>query len=325
MLHRPTCRLSYTAAMACLFVANGVARSVSQVATTPPAAPNPGTKVVMLGTGNPAPIPERSGPSTAIVVDGIAYLIDFGPGVVRRAAAAAARHNLPALRPTAIQYAFVTHLHSDHTVGYPDLIFTPWVVGRREPLEVFGPPGLRSMTDHVLAAWAEDIRIRNEGIERDLPEHSQNGYRVHVHEVAEPGVVYRNGRVTVAAFIRRHGDWTHAYGYRFDTPDRRIVISGDGNATEETIRACDGCDVLIHEVYTEKGYAAGPPAWRRLRDKYHSSTRQLAALAARARPKLLVLYHQMYYFDASTEADLLEEMRRYYQGPFASAKDLDVY
>lgn len=325
MLRGGTCLLTLGTAIANSLVAGGAERPASQAPVTTPAATNSPTQVVMLGTGTPAPIPERSGPATAIVANGIAYLVDFGPGVVRRAAAAAARHQIPALRPTAIRYAFVTHLHSDHTVGYPDLVFTPWVVGRREPLEVFGPPGLQAMTDHMLAAWAEDIRIRNEGMERDLPEHSQNGYRVRVHETAEPGVVYRNGRVTVTAFLRRHGDWTHAYGYRFDTPDRRIVISGDGNPTDATIQACDGCDLLIHEVYTEKGYAAAPPAWQRYREKYHSSTRQLAALAARARPKLLVLYHQMYYFDASTEADLMEEMRRYYQGPFVSAKDLDIY
>lgn len=325
MLRAGTCLVALGVPIAASLVADEAEQPAFQAPVTAPAATKSPTQVVMLGTGNPAPIPERSGPATAIVANGIAYLVDLGPGVVRRAAAAAARHQIPALRPTAIHHAFVTHLHSDHTVGYPDLVFTPWVVGRREPLEVFGPPGLRAMTDHVLAAWAEDIRVRNEGLERDLPEHSQNGYRVRVHEITEPGVVHRDVGMTVTAFPRRHGDWTHAYGYRFDTPDRRIVISGDGNPTDATIQACDGCDLLIHEVYTEKGYALAPPAWQRLREKYHTSTRQLGELAARARPKLLVLYHQMYYFDASTEADLMEEMHRYYKGPFASSKDLDIY
>ena len=100
------------------------------------------TQIVLLGTGNPGPTPERSGPATAIIVNGQPYLVDFGPGVVRRAAAAQQK-GITALNPINIGYAFVTHLHSDHTVGYPDLIFTPWVVGRKVPLEVYGPPGSR--------------------------------------------------------------------------------------------------------------------------------------------------------------------------------------
>ena len=127
------------------------------------------TQVVLLGTGNPGPSPERSGPATAIIVNGQPYLVDFGPGVVRRAAAAQQK-GIGALNPINIKYAFVTHLHSDHTIGYPDLIFTPWIIGRKVPLEVFGPPGIRAMTDHVLAAWADDITIRTGPIERDIPE-----------------------------------------------------------------------------------------------------------------------------------------------------------
>jgi ribonuclease Z len=110
------------------------------------------TKIVLLGTGNPGPDPDRSGPATAIVVSGTAYLIDFGPGVVRRAAAAFLDKDIKELEPTKLRVAFVTHLHSDHTVGYPDLIFTPWTVGRRVPLEVYGPKGLRAMTEHLLEA-----------------------------------------------------------------------------------------------------------------------------------------------------------------------------
>src|SRR5215813_5202671 len=139
--------------------------------------PSP-TQVVLLGTGNPAPTPDRSGPATAIIVNGEAYLVDFGPGVVRRAAAAQQK-GIAALNPTNILHAFVTHLHSDHTVGYPDLIFTPWVVGRKLPLEVYGPPGIKAMTNHVLAAWADDIKIRTGPLERDIV--SANGYRVNAH------------------------------------------------------------------------------------------------------------------------------------------------
>jgi ribonuclease Z len=102
----------------------------------PRASQSSSTKVVLLGTGTPAATPDRSGPATAIVVNDTAYLVDFGPGVVRRASAAAAGSGITALQPTRLQIAFVTHLHSDHTVGCADLIFSPWTLGRRIPLEV---------------------------------------------------------------------------------------------------------------------------------------------------------------------------------------------
>ena len=282
------------------------------------------TQVVLLGTGNPGPSPERSGPATAIIVNGQPYLVDMGPGVVRRAAAAQQK-GIGALNPVNLTHAFVTHLHSDHTVGYPDLIFTPWVVGRKVPLEVYGPPGIKAMTDHVLAAWADDITIRNEGLDRYLPEHGPEGYRVNAHEVS-PGVVYKDSNVTVTAFTVKHGEWgPRAFGYRFQTADRTIVITGDTSPSESVVEQCQGCDILIHEVYTEAGYARASPEWQRLRRAYHTSSRQLGELATRARPGLLVLYHQSYQFTESTEEDLMREMRAVYGGRFVSGHDLDVF
>lgn len=280
------------------------------------------TQIVLLGTGNPGPTPDNSGPSTAIIVDGDPFLVDFGPGVVRRAAAAQQK-GISALRPANIRYAFVTHLHSDHTAGYPDLIFTPWVVGRNGPLEVFGPRGIKAMTDHVLAAWAADIEIRRGGVESALM--SADGYRVNAHEI-EAGVVYRAGKVTVTAFNVKHGEWgNRAFGYRFQTPDRTIVISGDTTPTQTVVDACNGCDVLIHEVYTEAGYAKASPEWRRMRREDHTSSRQLGELATRAHPGLLILYHQSYQFNESNEQDLMREMRAVYRGRFVSGHDLDVF
>ncbi len=106
----------------------------------------------MLGTGNPNANPDRSGPAVAIVVGDQPYLIDFGPGVVRRAAAAAL-NGIEGLRVNRLNRAFVTHLHSDHTAGFSDLILTPWVLDRNEPLEVYGPEGIKSMSKHILAAY----------------------------------------------------------------------------------------------------------------------------------------------------------------------------
>ena len=115
-------------------------------------APASRTQVVLLGTGTPPPDPDRSGPATAIVVDDSAYIVDLGPGVVRRAQAAVLDKGIKALAPANIRIAFLTHLHSDHTAGYPDLILTGWTAGRRLPLDVYGPPGVTAMTRHLLEA-----------------------------------------------------------------------------------------------------------------------------------------------------------------------------
>jgi ribonuclease BN (tRNA processing enzyme) len=285
--------------------------------------PSPITNVVLLGTGTPGPSPDRSGPCVAIVVNGTPYLVDLGPGVVRRASAAF-RNGVKGLHFSKLKTAFVTHLHSDHTVGYPDFIFTPWVVGRTGPIRVYGPSGIKAMTDHILQAWKEDIKIRTEGMERSFPEHNDNGYQVDVHEIS-PGVVYQDKNVAVNAFAVNHGEVPHAFGYRFTTPDRTIVISGDTSPSENVISACNGCDILIHEVYTMKGHAAAAPSWQAYQLKYHTSSKQLAELAAKARPKLLILYHQIYLFNTSTRDDLLQEMRDAYTGLFVSGLDLEVY
>lgn len=275
------------------------------------------TRLVLLGTGTPNADPDRSGPAVAVVANGTPYLVDFGPGVVRRAAAAE-RKGIAALAVKNLRRAFVTHLHSDHTIGYADLIFTPWVLERDLPLDVYGPPGLKSMTRHLLAAYREDIRVRLDGLE---PANTE-GYKVRAHEV-RPGVVYRDANVTVTAFAVRHGSWRHAYGYRFETADRTIVISGDTVPAETIVDACRGCDVLVHEVYSEAGFRKRPPEWQRYHAAFHTSSRQLGELARRAKPKLLVLHHQLLW--GTTPEDLLKEIAEVYAGKVVFGNDLDVF
>ncbi len=275
------------------------------------------TRVVLLGTGTPNADPDRAGPAVAVVVDDVPYLVDFGPGVVRRAAAAAAR-GVAGLDPTRLRTAFATHLHSDHTAGYPDLIFTPAVLERDAPLDVYGPPGIETMTAHVLKAWADDVHVRLHDLEPSRPA----GYEVRAHAV-RPGVVLKDDRVTVRAFAVPHGSWPHAFAYRFETPDRSVLISGDSGPTDALVAACNGCDVLVHEVYSTAGFAKRPPEWQRYHRVYHTSSAELAALAARARPGVLVLYHQLFW--GTTEEALVEEVRRGYSGKVVSGRDLDVF
>src|SRR5579864_4483471 len=141
-----------------------LAVSAQQPASQPPKEHTTRTRVLLLGTGTPVPDPDRSGPATAIVVDDRAYLIDFGPGVVRRAEAAALG-GVTAAEPGNLKVAFVTHLHSDHTAGYSDLILSGWTSGRAVPLEVYGPPGLQAMTGHILQAYRVDIETRRSDLQ----------------------------------------------------------------------------------------------------------------------------------------------------------------
>jgi ribonuclease BN (tRNA processing enzyme) len=297
-------------------IASLVAAALLIGGTMPHAQPR--TRVVMLGTGTPNADPDRYGPAVAVVVDETSYLVDFGVGVVRRAAAAE-RSGIKALAAPNLTVAFATHLHSDHTLGLADLILTPWILDRAAPLTLYGPRGLRSMARHLVAAYADDIRIRTHGGE---PPHHYDPRLVTVHEI-KPGVVYRDERVTVTAFAVPHGSWEQAFGYRFQTPDRTIVISGDTGPESRIDEQCRRCDVLVHEVYSGAGFAKRPPEWQAYHSRYHTSARELGAIASRAQPALLVLYHQLIW--SSTEEALLQEVRSAYDGKVVSARDLDVF
>lgn len=272
----------------------------------------------MLGTGTPIADPERSGPAVAIIYRGRAYLFDSGPGVVRRAAAAAARLNIPALQAPNLNRVFLTHLHSDHTLGLPDLIFSPWVLGRQGPLDIYGPKGTKAMSDHLEAAWKQDIDVRLHGLEHA----NATGYQVMVHEV-EAGVIFRENGLEVSAIPVHHGSWAQAFGYRINTPGRSIVISGDCAPTPALAIACEGCDVFLHEVYSLVHAEKSPSEWLKYLHEFHTSSAELAQIAAKSKPKLLVLYHQIMM--GATDKSLVMEVHRDYKGRVVSAHDLDVY
>jgi len=317
-----------------------IAAKSQQPASLAPKDRPTGTKVVLLGTGTPVPDPDRSGPATAIVVGDSAYLIDFGPGVVRRAESAALNRNISAVQPRNLKVAFVTHLHSDHTAGYSDLILTGWTSGRAVPLEVYGPSGLQSMTEHILQAYRIDIETRTnpDSPMRDIGRFP-DAWKVNAHEI-KSGVIYKDEKVTVTAFATKHA--MESYGYRFETPDRTIVISGDTNPVEATINACNGCDILIHEAQPLELQAKMPKSVQSVVAKYHTTTEQLAELANKAKPKLLVIYHMITFppgiapsrlLPPNAGADALyvspemlqKEIGSRYSGKFVIGKDLDVY
>jgi ribonuclease Z len=266
----------------------------------------------------PAPNPLAQGPATAVTVGARLFLFDAGPGVERQMVAA----NLP-YRGGPVTAAFLTHLHSDHTLGLPDLILTSWVMGRSAPLRLIGPPGTRAMVSHILSAWSEDIRVRTEGLEHGV----RGGQAVNVKETTG-GVVYDSAGVRITAIRVPHGSWKHAFAYRVDTPGKSIVISGDTAPSEALERAAREVDVLVHEVYPESKLEPesrpGGGDWPRYMRSFHTSDRELGALAARARPGLLILHHIVRM--GATDEELIAGVRAGgYPGRLVIGRDLDRY
>jgi ribonuclease BN (tRNA processing enzyme) len=279
----------------------------------------------MLGTGTPIPDPDRSGPAVAIVIDSAAYLFDAGAGVVRRAAAAGRKGIVPfgARTPGGqpsprFERVFLTHLHSDHTLGLADVIFTPWIQGRITPLDIYGPPGTSRLVNGILDGNAEDIAERIAAAGGPSP----NGWKAVVHEITE-GVVFQDSVIKVSAFRVPHADWKYAFGYRIETRDRTIVISGDTRFFPAIADQCHGCDVLLHEVYSDSGFATVPPLRQAYHKHAHTAATQVGDIATQAKPGLLILYHQLFF--GASEETLLSEVRSRFTGRLASAHDLDVF
>lgn len=275
------------------------------------------TQVVLLGTGTPNPDPNRMGPCTAITVDDQAYIIDCGAGLVRRAQQACER-GIDALRTSNLKTLFLTHLHSDHTIGLPDIIFTPWVLGREAPLQVIGPKGTNKLIQHINAAYSEDIKARTCGLE---PINDTGGSAVSTEISA--GLCYQDDLIRVDAFGVNHGETWEPFGYKFTTPDRTIVVSGDTAPCPDVYDLWHGCDVLIHEVYSKQGFDRRDPSWQKYHSTMHTSGIELGDIAKRVQPKKLVLTHLLLW--GATEAELVDEVRQTFDGEICCGEDLGVY
>jgi ribonuclease BN (tRNA processing enzyme) len=293
----------------------------SQSPATPP-TPAKDVEIVLLGTGTPVPNADRQGPSLAIVANGKAYLVDAGSGIVRQANSAFQR-GVPGLRPAGLDIAFLTHLHSDHTLGLPDLILTPWIQERTKPLQLYGPSGTKAMAGHILEAYAEDIQVRTTGLEGG----NTTGNKVEAHDI-QPGMIYHDENVTVKAFLVKHGSWKQALGYRFDADGKSVVVSGDTSPAESVIDACNGCDALVHEVYSGRGVnplkaSLTVEQWMKYETEFHTSAAELGEIAAKAKAKMLILTHWT-LLGNSKQDDMVRAIREKYTGPIIVGRDLDV-
>ncbi len=265
--------------------------------------------VILLGTGYPRPDPDRAASSTAIVIGGKWFVVDAGRGATMRIAG------------TDLQYAnlravFLTHLHSDHTAGLPDLFNPSWQFGRkRVPLEMYGPPGTRKLSKAMLDFFAEDIHLRRDVLER----HPAAGATIRTHIVRE-GVVYDDGEVKVTAFAVDHKPVKHAFGYRFDAHGKSVVVSGDMRPNANLLRYAKGADILVLEAYLPEHFdrVDTPEVAARLKS-YHTSAEEAGQIAAAAGVKTLVLTHLI---PANADETFRERAARHFKGEIVVGRDL---
>ncbi len=277
------------------------------------------TKLLILGSGTPNPDPERSGSAYAIVANEKSYLIDFGPGVVRRASSFSPSWggDFESMEVNNLEYAFLTHLHSDHSAGLADLILTPWVLERKNSLKLFGPRGLERMANKITEAYLEDIDYRINGSQPS----NLDGYRTEVKEISE-GLIYQDGNIKVEAFLNNHGDFENSFGFIFTTDDKKIVFSGDTAYSEKLISIAKDADILIHEVYSEKGFKEKSIDWQKYHKAHHTSSIDVGKIAKLSQPKKLVLSHILFW--GKSKESILEEVKLNFKGNILVAEDLMI-
>ena len=274
-------------------------------------------RVTLLGTGTPSPNPQRFGPATLVEVGNQKLLFDAGRGVPIRLS----QLRIPMAR---IDTLFITHYHSDHVSGIPDLWLTGWLPGgggRKQPLRVIGPTGAKELMANLEKAYAADVRIRI--ADQKLP---AAGAAIITEEFSSDGVVYERDGVRVTAFEVDHGDEIKpAYGYRIDYKGRSALISGDTRFSENLIRNGMGVDLLVHAIAGSKPELLEDPVVRRILD-HHTLPPQAATVFNRTKPKLAVYTHFVLQRTKTvaqvTVEEIVAETRKTYSGPLQAGEDL---
>lgn len=268
----------------------------------------PDIKVTLLGTGTPQPIMERFSASTLVQAGSETLLFDAGRGCLQR------------LQQINVSYGkidalFLTHLHSDHTVGLPDLWLTGWLISRRTiPLNVFGPSGTNEMMNYLRKAYSFDIKMRVEDDRR-----VEEGSKFLVKEIQQ-GVVYEKNGVKVIAFLVNHGYVKPAFGYRVEYNGHSVVLSGDTKYSENLIRFAKGTDLLIHEVaITPDTLSKSDPMYPVF--AHHTTVEEAAKVFNEVKPKLAAYSHIVKIYGRN-EQELLRRTKANYSGRFVIGEDL---
>jgi ribonuclease Z len=276
-------------------------------------------KVTLLGTGTPIPDVDRFGPSTLVEAGNQKLLFDAGRGATIRLRQI--NRSIGTIM-SKIDALFLTHYHSDHTLGIPDLWLTGWLGNsRKEPFRLIGPVGAKSLMGNLERAYALDIKIRLE--DEKLP---PEGIATVVEEFEKEGVVYDKDGVKVIAFTVDHGAAIKpAVGYRIEYKGHVVVISGDTRFSENVIKHATGADLLIHEVCVARPELLSNPYAKRVID-HHTSPREAGQVFSLAKPKLAVYSHLVFLgsdkVPRATVDDIVAQTRETYDGPLQVGVDL---
>lgn len=275
-------------------------------------------RVTLLGTGTPIPRPDRFGPATLIEAGDQRLLVDAGRGATMRLY----QLGIPI---GSLDALLITHYHSDHTNGIPDLWLTGWLKSvyarRTAPFHVIGPTGARDLMENLERAYAADIRIRL--VDEQLP---PDGIKIKVDEYDRDGVVFDRGGLKAIAFAVDHGDVIKpAYGYRFEYGGRSAVLSSDTRFNANVIHFGTGADLLIHEVATARPELMKEAHIQRI-IAHHTVPADAGRVFTAAKPKLAAFTHLV--LPATDQVpppsldDVIAETRQTYAGPLVIGEDL---
>jgi len=276
------------------------------------ASPAPASRLILLGTaGGPTPKKTRSGPSQVIVMGDRGYVIDCGDGVARQMMLAGVFRTL--------RHVFLTHHHSDHNADYGNLLLLAWGDNLRAAVDTWGPPPIARMTRLFLELNAQDldVRERDEGRPALAP-------LIHPHEIGKAGLVMKDDLVTVTCAVVDHPLVPLAFAYRFDCPDRSIVISGDTRASDALVRLAAGADVLVHEaLYAPAAPGAPGSALRKHIMDSHTTAEDAGRIAAKAGVRTLVLSHFVPAEEPPiSDAQWMTAARTHFAGQVVVGRDL---
>jgi len=278
-------------------------------------------RVTLLGTGTPIPSAERFGPCTLVEAGAQKFLVDAGRGATIRLAQLK-------ISIGAIDVQFLTHYHSDHTSGVPDVWLTGWLTGhfgrRTGPYRVIGPTGAKRLMENLERAYADDIKIRHADEKFPLA-----AIATDVREFDRDGVVHDKDGVKVIAFEVDHGDVIKpCYGYRFEYGGRAAVLSSDTRYNENVIRYGKGADLLVHEVASARPALMGEAPVRRIIG-HHTTPREAGRVFAQTQPKLAAYTHLVLFGSEHvappTIDEIVAETRETYRGPLVVGEDLMAF
>ena len=237
-------------------------------------------RVTILGSGTPRPDINRFSQSILVEAADEKLLFDVGRGATIRLSQAG-------INIRDINKVFLTHLHSDHTLGLPDLIMTGWIYQRSQKFQIFGPAGTKGFVKNIKLAFSEDIKIRTVPPEN----HTLEGLSTLVAEVEE-GLVYKKNGIEVIAFRVNHGGGVeHAFGYKIIYNKRVVVISGDTNYSDNLIKYAKNCDLLIHEIADAPLKVIDNNVRVQGLMNYHTTPSEMVKIIHAVNPKFTILTH----------------------------------